>query len=85
MNLLHCIGITEAYTNTAKNWSAIKLEAYAIYYAVKHLSYYLLGQPFVTEMDHQNSSFLVVSQHFPHKYPELLYIKNNFWYNLLLK
>ena len=46
--------VSQKLSDQAKNWSAIKLEAYAIYYAVKHLSYYLLGQSFVIEMDHQN-------------------------------
>jgi len=45
---------SEKLSDQAKNWSAVKLEAYAVYYGVKKLSYYLLGKEFIIEVDHQN-------------------------------
>ena len=52
--------VSQKLSEQAKNWAAIKLEAYAIYYAVRKLSYYLLGHKFVIECDHAN---LVTMQH----------------------
>ena len=46
--------VSQKLSEQAKNWAAVKLEAYAIYYAVKKLSYYLLGHKFVIECDHAN-------------------------------
>jgi hypothetical protein len=46
--------VSQKLSDQAKNWAAVKLEAYAIYYAVKKLAYYLLGHTFVIEMDHAN-------------------------------
>lgn len=46
--------VSQKLSEQAKNWAAVKLEAYAVYYAVKKLAYYLLGHTFVIEVDHAN-------------------------------
>ena len=45
---------SQKLSDQAQNWAAVKLEAYAVYYGVKKLAYYLQGQPFVIEVDHAN-------------------------------
>ena len=45
---------SQKLSDQAKNWAAVKLEAYAVYFAVKKLAYYLLGHTFVIEVDHAN-------------------------------
>ena len=46
--------VSQKLSDQAKNWAAVKLEAYAVYFAIKKLAYYLLGHTFVVEMDHAN-------------------------------
>ena len=45
---------SQKLSEQAQNWAAVKLEAYAVYYGVRKLAYYLQGQPFVIEVDHAN-------------------------------
>ena len=45
---------SQKLSDQAHNWAAVKLEAYAVYYGVKKLSYYLQGKAFVIEVDHAN-------------------------------
>lgn len=45
---------SEKFSDAATRWSTIEQEAYAIYFAVKHFSYFLRCKPFVLETDHAN-------------------------------
>jgi hypothetical protein len=45
----------------AKKWSAFELEAYGIYFGVKHFSYYLRCKPFIIETDHNSCIWMVLS------------------------
>lgn len=45
---------SQKLSEQAHNWAAVKLEAYAVYFGVRKLAYYLLGKSFVIEVDHAN-------------------------------
>lgn len=50
--------VSSKFSPQAENWSTIEQEAYAIYYAVFTLSYYLRCKEFVIETDHRNLLFM---------------------------
>jgi hypothetical protein len=54
--------ISQVFSKQAQKWSTIEQEAYAIYYALKQLEYYLIGKPVVIETDHANLAYLEQSQ-----------------------
>lgn len=45
---------SQKLSDQARNWSAVKLEAYGVYFGVKKFAYFLLGHQFVIEVDHAN-------------------------------
>jgi hypothetical protein len=49
---------SEKFSDQATRWSTIEQEAYAIYAAAKHFSYYLSAKPFIMETDHNNLLFM---------------------------
>ena len=53
---------SQKFSPTARNWETIKQEAYAIFAAVKHFEYYLLGKSFTVFCDHRNLSFMASSE-----------------------
>ena len=50
------------FTGAAERWDIPKKEAYAIYYSVKELAYYLEVKPFVIETDHANLVWIEKSE-----------------------
>lgn len=50
--------VASKFSAQAMNWSTIEQEAYAIYYAVNTLAYYLRCKEFVIETDHRNLLFM---------------------------
>ena len=54
--------LSKQLTDQQKKWSAIEIEAYAIYYAITHWSEFLLGHPFIVETDHANLRYLEKSE-----------------------
>ena len=46
--------VSKKFSDQAKRWATFEQEAFGIYYAVKQLSYYLVGKQFVIETDHNN-------------------------------
>jgi hypothetical protein len=51
----HPIGFkSQKFSGAALNWDMHKKEAYALYFGMKSLAYYLRGKAFVVETDHQN-------------------------------
>ena len=52
---------SQKFSAQARNWSTIEQEAYAIFWAVKHCSYYLRGKEFVLETDHANLQYMEAS------------------------
>jgi hypothetical protein len=53
--------LSAKFSPQASRWSTIEQEAYAIYYAVHKLSYYLRCKAFVLETDHQNLLWMEAS------------------------
>jgi hypothetical protein len=53
---------SKKWSKSARNWDPMKKECGAIYMAVRHLSYYLLGKRFCVETDHSNILYLEQSQ-----------------------
>ena len=53
--------ISKRFTEAAQRWATIEQEAYAIYYAVKQLAYYLTGKQFTVETDHNNLRWMEAS------------------------
>ena len=56
--------ISHKFSGAAMNWDTFKQEAYALYYGVSQLSYYLRGKEFVLETDHRNLLW-IESSHVP--------------------
>ena len=54
--------ISHKFSGAAVNWDTYKQEAYALYYGVSQLSYYLRGKDFVLETDHKNLLWIENSQ-----------------------
>lgn len=52
---------SKKFSPQATRWSTIEQEAYAIYFAVDHFSYYLRCKPFVIETDHNNLLWIEAS------------------------
>ena len=50
--------VSRAFKGSELSWSTPEQECFAIYYAINHLSYYLLGNNFICECDHRNLVFL---------------------------
>ena len=53
--------VAKRFTEAAQRWATIEQEAYAIYYAVKQLAYYLTGKQFTVETDHNNLRWMEAS------------------------
>lgn len=54
--------MSKPLTDQQTRWSAIEVEAYAIYHAITNWSEYLLGHSFVVETDHANLRYLEKSE-----------------------
>jgi hypothetical protein len=54
--------ISHKFSGAAVNWDTFKQEAYALYYGVSQLSYYLRGKEFLLETDHKNLLWIENSQ-----------------------
>jgi len=54
--------VSKKFSGAAENWSTIEQEAFGIFYAVKALSYYLIGKEFVVETDHNNLLWMESSE-----------------------
>jgi hypothetical protein len=52
---------SQRFSPQAQRWTTIEQEAYAIYFAVNHFSYYLRCKPFVLETDHNNLLWIEAS------------------------
>jgi hypothetical protein len=50
--------VSRKFSGSAKNWSVIDKEAYAIFYGITALDYYLRGRPFIVECDHRNIAWI---------------------------
>jgi hypothetical protein len=50
--------LSSKFTQSALNWETIKKECYAIFYALKKWTFYLVGKSFVIETDHNNLRWL---------------------------
>ena len=46
--------LSHKFSGAAVNWDTFKQEAYALYFGVSQLSYYLRGKEFILETDHRN-------------------------------
>ena len=46
--------VSKAFNDQERKWSTIEQEAFAIFYGVKQLNHFLLGQKFTVETDHKN-------------------------------
>jgi hypothetical protein len=53
--------ISKKFSDQASRWATIEQEAYGIYYAVKQLSYYLVGKDFIIETDCANCTWMEAS------------------------
>ena len=53
--------MSKKFSEQAQRWATIEQEAFGIYYAVKQLSYYLVGKVFVIETDHNNLVWMEAS------------------------
>lgn len=56
--------VSHKFSGAAKNWDTFKQEAYALYFGVSKLSYYLRGKEFLLETDHRNLLW-IESSHVP--------------------
>jgi hypothetical protein len=54
--------VSRKFTDQAKRWDAPKKEAFALFWGVFSLAYYLRGKPFVLETDHRNWVYIEKSQ-----------------------
>ena len=54
--------VAKKFSDAAKKWSTIEQEAYGIFYAIKTLSYYLIGREFIVETDHNNLLWMESSE-----------------------
>ena len=54
--------VSHKFSGAALRWDTIEKEAFAIYYTVKKLSYYLIGKEFVIETDHANLAWIQKSE-----------------------
>jgi hypothetical protein len=50
--------VSRKFSGSAVNWSVIDKEAYAIFYGITSLDYYLRGRPFLVECDHKNIAYI---------------------------
>jgi transposase InsO family protein len=53
--------MSKAFDKTQVNWSTIEQEAFAVFYAIKGWSHFLLGVPFTVETDHRNLLYMARS------------------------
>jgi hypothetical protein len=53
--------VSHKFSSQATNWTTIEQEAFAIFYAVQKLAYYLVGKEFVLETDHNNLVWMEAS------------------------
>ena len=53
--------VSKKFSEQAQRWATIEQEAFGFYYAVKQLSYYLVGKVFVIETDHNNLVWMEAS------------------------
>jgi hypothetical protein len=54
--------VSHKFSGAAVNWDTFKQEAFALYFAVSKLSYYLRGKEFLLETDHRNLLWIEASQ-----------------------
>ena len=54
--------VSQKFSSQASRWSTIEQEAYAIYYAVLRLRFYLKGKPFILQTDHRNLQWIESSE-----------------------
>lgn len=54
--------VSHKFSGAAVNWDTFKQEAFALYFAVSKLSYYLRGKEFQLETDHRNLLWIESSQ-----------------------
>ena len=54
--------VSHKFSGAAVNWDTFKQEAFALYFAVTKLSYYLRGKEFLLETDHRNLLWIESSQ-----------------------
>jgi hypothetical protein len=52
---------SQKYSEQAMKWTTIEKEAYAIFFAVRKFSYYLIGKYFIIETDHNNLRWMEAS------------------------
>ena len=53
--------LSKKFSGPATKWSTIEQEAFAVYYAVHSLAYFLLGKYFILETDHRNLMWMETS------------------------
>jgi hypothetical protein len=54
--------VSHKFSGAAVNWDTFKQEAFALYFAISKLSYYLRGKEFLLETDHRNLLWIEASQ-----------------------
>jgi hypothetical protein len=54
--------VSKKFSDPATRWSTMDQEAFAIYYVVKKLAYYLVGKDFIVETDHNNLRWMEASE-----------------------
>jgi hypothetical protein len=54
--------VAKKFSEAARKWSTIEQEGYGIFYAIKTLSYYLIGKEFTVETDHNNLIWMESSE-----------------------
>ena len=53
---------SKKFSPEAMRWSTIEQEGYAIFYAVRHFAYYLIGKHFIVQTDHNNLRWMEASE-----------------------
>ena len=53
--------VSHKFTEQASRWATYEQEAYAIFFSIKKLSYYLYCKPFIVETDHNNLRWMDTS------------------------
>lgn len=53
--------VSQKFSKQAQKWATIEQEAYAMYYCVRSLAYYLTGKQFILETDHHNLLWMEAS------------------------
>ena len=53
---------SKRFSKPASNWDAYKREAYGLFFAISHFSFYLRGKFFTLETDHRNLQWIEQSE-----------------------